>query len=148
MKKTQLNELNALGAFEDLELFDKNGNVVYKFLSYSKGGWWKSTYDEKGNQLIYEDSSGYWYKYTYDEKGNELTYEDSNDYWRKSTYDEKGNKLTFEDSHGDWVKYTYDEKGNELTYEDSDGTKIGFDIPEFTMGELVKKIGYNFKIKK
>jgi hypothetical protein len=82
MKKTQL---NALGVFEDLELFDKNGNIVYKFFTISNGHWWKSTYDEKSNQL---------------------------------------------------------------TYENSFGIKKGFDIPEFTMEELVKKIGYNFKIKK
>jgi hypothetical protein len=124
MKKTQL---NALGAFEDLELFDKNGNIVYKFFTSSDGYWSKSTYDEKGNQLTYEDSRGNWRKITYDKKGNQLTWEDSRGYWRKSTYDEKG---------------------NELTREDSDGIKMGFDIPEFTMEELVKKIGYNFKIKK
>jgi hypothetical protein len=74
MKKTQL---NALGAFEDLNLFDKNGNIVYKFLSYSDGYWSKSTYDEKGNPLTFEDSDDYWSKRTYDEKGNKLTYEDS-----------------------------------------------------------------------
>ena len=111
MKNTQL---NALGAFADLELFDKNGNIVYKFLTYSEDYWTKSTYSE--------------------------------DYWTKSTYDEKGNQLTHENSISGWWKRTYDEKGNLLTYEDSDG--MGFDIPEFTMEELVKKIGYNFKIKK
>ena len=120
-------QLNALGAFEDLELFDKKGNIVYKFLTNSKGDWWKYTYDEKGNQLTCENSNGYWRKYTYNEKGNQLTYEDSN---------------------GDWSKCTYDEKGNPLTCENSNGKKMGFDIPEFTMEELVKKIGYNFKIKK
>jgi hypothetical protein len=124
MKKTQL---NALGAFEDLELFDKKGNIVYKFLTNSKGDWWKYTYNEKGNPLTCENSKGD---------------------WSKCTYDEKGNQLTCENSKGDWSKYTYDEKGNELTYENSDGIKMGFDIPEFTMEELVKKIGYNFKIKK
>jgi hypothetical protein len=125
MKKTQL---NALGAFENLELFDKNGNVVYKFLTYN--------------------SEDCWIKFTYNENGNQLTFEDSTDYWSKRTYDEKGNELTFEDSTDCWWKRTYDEKGNQLTYESSSGRKKGFDIPEFTMEELVKKIGYNFKIKK
>jgi hypothetical protein len=74
MKKTQL---NALGAFEDLELFDKNGNIVYKFVSYSDGDWFKSTYDKNGNKLTYEDSDGGWSKSTYDKNGNKLTYEDS-----------------------------------------------------------------------
>jgi hypothetical protein len=55
MKNTQL---NALGAFESLELFDKNGNIVYKFLTNSKGDWSKYTYDEKGNKVTYEDSNG------------------------------------------------------------------------------------------
>jgi hypothetical protein len=82
MKKTQL---NALGAFEDLNLFDKKGNIVYKFLT---------------------NSNDYWSKSTYNEKGNELTYEDSNDYWRKRTYDEKGNQLTYENSDG--VKMGFD----------------------------------------
>jgi YD repeat-containing protein len=145
MKKTQL---NALGAFEDLELFDKNGNVVYKFFTNSNDYWSKYTYDEKGNELTFENSKGDWWKSTYDEKGNKLTFEDADGYWWKYTYDEKGNQLTHENSKGGWSKRTYDEKGNELTYEDSDGIKKGFDIPEFTMEELVKKIGYNFKIKK
>ena len=100
------NKLNALGAFEDLILFDSKGNVVYEFRA---------------------DSNGYWWKYTYDSNGN---------------------KLTYENSYGNWYKHTYDSDGNELTYEDSDGIKRGFDIPEFTMEELVEKLGHNFKIKK
>jgi hypothetical protein len=42
---------------------------------------------------------------------------------------------------------TYDSNGKELTFKDSDGIKRGFDIPEYTMEELVEKLG-NFKIKK
>jgi hypothetical protein len=42
---------------------------------------------------------------------------------------------------------TYDLNGNELTYKNSNGVTQGFDIPEYTMEELVKKLG-NFKIKK
>jgi len=78
-------QLNALGAFEDLELFNKDGNRVYEFSTGSKGN---------------------------------------------------------------WIKSTYDSDGNELTYEDSDGEKRELAIPEFTMEQLVKKIGHNFKIKK
>jgi hypothetical protein len=99
-------KLNALGAFEDLELFDKDGNRVYKFYAYSDGGWYKRTYDSNETEL------------------------------------------TFENSDGIWHKSTYDSDGNQLTYEDSDGVKRGFDIPEFTMEQLVEKIGYNFKIIK
>ena len=42
---------------------------------------------------------------------------------------------------------TRDSEGNELTYKNSDGLTRGFDIPEYTMEELVEKLG-NFKIKK
>ena len=124
MKNTQL---NALGAFENLELFDKDGNRVYEFNAYSEGNWVKSTYDSKGNELTFEDSNGYWWK---------------------STYDSNGKQLTFENSNGYWYKRTYDSKGNELTYENSMGAKRGFDIPEHTMEELIEKLGYNFKIVK
>jgi len=117
---------NALGTTGSLKLYNKNGVMVYEF---------------------YKNSTGIWSKYTYDEKGRELTYENSNGNWSKYTYDEEGNILTFEDSTGYWYKYTYDEKGNELTYEDSNGETRGFDIPEYTMEELVAKLG-NFKIKK
>jgi hypothetical protein len=99
-------KLNALGAFEYLELFDKDGNRVYEFKP---------------------DSDGVWNKHTYDSNNNVLTYENSDDYWYKYTYDSDGNKLTFEDSYG---------------------KKMRFDIPEFTMEQLVEKIGYNFKIIK
>jgi hypothetical protein len=64
------------------------------------------------------------------------------------TYDSNGNRLTYENSGGFWEKSTYDSSGNELTYESSYGTKRGFDTPEYTMEELTKKLGHNFKIKK
>jgi len=99
-------KLNALGAFEDLELFDSKGTKVYDFITESNGGWYKRTYDSKGNGLTFEDSDGFWYK------------------------------------------RTFDSKGKELTYEDSFGEKRGFDIPEFTMEQLVEKIGHDFKIIK
>jgi hypothetical protein len=51
------------------------------------------------------------------------------------------------DSDGYSSEYTYDSNGKELTFKDSDGIKRGFDIPEYTMEELVEKLG-NFKIKK
>jgi hypothetical protein len=51
------------------------------------------------------------------------------------------------DSNGFSFEYTRDSYGNELTYKNSDGVTRGFDIPEYTMEELVEKLG-NFKIKK
>jgi YD repeat-containing protein len=96
---------NILGTTEDLELFNKEGVIVYKFYKTSEGHWYEQTYDSKGSPLTYKDSNGY--------------------------------------SH----EYTRDSNGNELTYKDSDGVTRGFDIPEYTMEQLVEKLG-NFKIKK
>jgi YD repeat-containing protein len=124
-------KLNALGAFEDLELFNKEGNKVYEFITSS-------------------DVNGYWAKYTYDSDGKKLTLESSDGYWDKSTYNSNGNLLTYEDSDGYWSNFTYDSNGNVLTFENSDGEKRGFDIhiPEYTMEELVIKLGHDFKIMK
>lgn len=113
---------NIFGTTEELELRDENGVLRYEF-------------DEK-------------YQYTYDSNGNELTFENSKGYWVKRTYDSSGNELTYENSEGYWHKSTYDSSGNELTYENSDGLKRGFDTKEYTMEELTKKLGHNFKIKK
>jgi hypothetical protein len=96
---------NILGTTEDLELFNKEGRMVYKF---------------------YKTSYGYSYESIYDSNGEELTYKDSDGYWAERTYDSKGNKLT---------------------YKNSDGVTRGFEIPEYTMEQLVEKLG-NFKIKK
>jgi hypothetical protein len=51
------------------------------------------------------------------------------------------------DSDGYTSESTYDSNGNVLTFKDSTGFTRGFDIPEYTMEELVEKLG-NFKIKK
>jgi hypothetical protein len=53
----------------------------------------------------------------------------------------------YKDSDGYSAETTYDSNGKELTYKNSDGVTRGFDIPEYTMEELVQKLG-NFKIKK
>ena len=63
------------------------------------------------------------------------------------TYDSNGNKLTYKSSNGYWSKRTYNSNGKELTYKNSNGDTRGFEIPEYTMDELVEKLG-NFKIKK
>ena len=63
------------------------------------------------------------------------------------TYHSNGNVLTYKDSSGYSYEYTRDSNGNIITYKDSDGFTRGFDIPEYTMEELVNKLG-NFKIKK
>ena len=117
---------NILGNTENLELFNKNGTKVYE---YSK------------------NSNGYSSECTRDSNGYILTFKGSNGYSREYTYDLKGNILTFKNSIGFSYEYTRDSSGNELTYKNSDGETRGFDIPEFTMEQLVEKLG-NFKIKK
>jgi hypothetical protein len=72
---------------------------------------------------------------------------DSDGFSFESTYDSGGNILTIKDSNGYSAKYTRDSEGNQLTYKNSNGVSRAFDIPEYTMEELVEKLG-NFKIKK
>ena len=68
-------------------------------------------------------------------------------YSEEFTYDSNGNELTYKNSSGYSYECTYDSNGKVLTYKNSDGVRRGFDIPEYTMEELVNKLG-NFKIKK
>ncbi len=96
---------NILGTTENLDLFNKEGKMVYDF---------------------YKNSDGYSYEQTYDSNGRLLTHKNSNGYSSE---------------------YTYDSNGNELTFKNSNGETRGFDIPEYTMEQLVEKLG-NFKIKK
>ncbi len=96
---------NILGATENLELYNKEGKMVYLFENESNGNWYERTYDSNGRLLTHKESNGNWYEYTRDSNGKELTYKDSN------------------------------------------GITRGFDIPEYTMEQLVEKLG-NFKIKK
>jgi YD repeat-containing protein len=74
-------------------------------------------------------------------------YKDSYGFSHEWIYDSHGNVLIYKDSNGFSCEYTYDSNGNELTYKSSDGVMRGFDIPEYTMEELVERLG-NFKIKK
>lgn len=103
--------------------------------------------DSRGNAIYYENSNGYWYKREYDSKGNRIYFEDSIGFWEKTEYDSKGNQIYVRSSGGFWCKKEYDSKGNEVYYEDSRGAIIdNRNIPEYTMEELVDKIG-NFKLK-
>jgi hypothetical protein len=66
-------------------------------------------------------------------------------------FDNHGNKIYYEDITGYWCKREFDDNGNQIYYENSDGIikdnrpKV---VPEYTMEELVDKLGHNFKIKK
>jgi hypothetical protein len=117
---------NIFGTQETIKLYDENKVLRY---NYRCG-------------VLYECL------YTYDSNGKELTYENSYGYSTKYTRDSEGNTMTFESSNGDWHRYTRDSDGKELTYENSYGTRRGFDIPEYTMEELTKIIGKEFKVKK
>ena len=65
--------------------------------------------------------------------------------------DKNNKQIYFENSDGYWWKLEYDSNNNEIYYEDSDGTIIDNRpklTPEFTMDELIAKVGFEFKIKK
>lgn len=84
----------------------------------------------------------------FDKNGNGIYSEYSNGFWVKSEYDAKGNRIYYNDSNSFWSKGKFDSKCNRIYYENSDGIiKDNRNIPEYTMEELVEKIG-NFKLKK
>jgi hypothetical protein len=65
--------------------------------------------------------------------------------------DKNNNLIYYENSNNIWWIGEYDKNNNEIYYEDSYGY-INDNRPkptaEFTMDELVAKLGYEFKIKK
>ena len=137
---------NILGKTENLAFYNKEGKMVYEFNTYSYGFSRELIRDSRGNVLTYKNSNDYSYEYTRDSNGKELTYKDSNGYSHERTYDSNGKELTYKDSSGFSHEWTYDANGRQLTYKNSNGISRGFDIPEYTMEELVAKLG-NFKIK-
>ncbi len=86
-----------------------------------------------------------------DKNNNEIYYETSNGDWEKREYDSNNNIIYYETSNGFWCKKEYDANNNEIYYEDADGDIVDNrpkSTPEFTMEELVAKLGFDFKIKK
>jgi hypothetical protein len=86
-----------------------------------------------------------------DKNNNQIYFEYSNGNWIKREYDENNNEIYREDSVGNWIKQEYDKNNNRIYYEDSKGTirdNRPKPTPEYTMEELIEKLGYNFKIKK
>ena len=79
---------------------------------FSKGAF--ELFDQNGNQVYREDSSGYWVKQKFDQKGNQVYYEDSIGYWAKREYDQDGNQVYREDSSGYWVKQKFDQRATEF----------------------------------
>jgi len=96
---------------------------------------------ENANKLTYKSSDGFSSERTYDENGNQLTYKDSNGYSFEYSRDENGNALTYKNSRGH-----YEIKGKSVTQKEYESFING--TPEYTMEELVEKLGHNFKIKK
>ena len=86
-----------------------------------------------------------------DANNNEIYCEDSDGDWEKREFDGNNNLIYWENSNNFWCKREYDENTNLIYYEDADGDIVDNrpkPTPEFTMEELVAKLGFDFKIKK
>lgn len=82
-----------------------------------------------------------------DNNGNELYFEDSYGYWVKRRFDGIGNTIYFENSDGYWYKKRHDKKGIQIYFKNSNG-KVIDRRPEYTMAQLVEKLGEDFKLIK
>lgn len=86
-----------------------------------------------------------------DKNNNEIYCEFSNGYWIKREYDSNNNVIYCEYSDGYWWKQEFDSNCNIIYFENSDGLiedNRPKSTPEYTMEELIEKLGYEFKIKK
>jgi len=169
---------NIQGKEENLKLYNRNGVLVYEFykdfdgywestyddngneltFKNSNGDWIESTYDDNDDLLTFKDSNGVSRgfdipEYTMEEL-TKIVGEEMKNILGKSEnlklYNDKGS-LVYEfytHSTGYWAEKTYDDKGNCLTYKNYKGESRGFDIPEYTMEQLTKIVGKEFKIKK
>ena len=105
--------------------------------------------DSNGNEIYYEDSNGYWIKREFDSNYNLIYYEDSDGFWEKREYDSSNNQIYYENSDGSWEKREYDSSNNQIYYENSYGViRDNRVIPEYTIEELQKMLGKEFKIIK
>jgi hypothetical protein len=107
--------------------------------------------DKNNNEIYYESSNGIWWKQEYDSNNNRIYSENSNGFWSKREYDSNNNEIYYEDSDGYWIKREFDKNNNQIYYESSTGIITDNrpkSTPEYTMEELVEKLGYEFKIKK
>jgi len=110
------------------EIWDSRGNKIY--VEFVNKFWVKREFNSRGSVTYYEDSKGYWLKREYDSNNNEIYSENSNNFWQKSEYDSRGNMAYFENSEG-------------LIVDNRPKS-----IPEYTMEELIKIVGKEFKVKK
>ena len=130
-----------------IRLISEDNNKIEQMLDLIEERLDSQTEGEKVTNFcksFYEDvklseSGNVLYEWTYDNNNKCLTYKDSKGLWYEYTYDENNNILTYKDSFD-----CYEIKGQGVTKEEFES----FVIPEYTMEELVAKLGYSFKIKK
>jgi hypothetical protein len=75
----------------------KHKESVYCEWDHDK--WMGHKYDERGNEIYYEDSTGFWIKYEYDWDDNFTYYENSKGQWIKREYDKSGDLIYHETSN-------------------------------------------------
>jgi hypothetical protein len=86
-----------------------------------------------------------------DKNNNEIYCETSTGYWCKREFNKNNNRIYYETSNGYWSKQEFDKNNNEIYFENSNGIIIDNrpkSTPEYTMQELIAKVGFEFKIKK
>jgi len=108
--------------------------------------------NDAGKEIYREQSNGCWIKEEYNDKGQVVYFENNSGFWSKYKYDYNGNLIYRENSDGYWIKKEYDYNGSVIYWEDIKSGVITDNrskpVPEYTMEELVDKLGHNFKIKK
>lgn len=105
-----------------IQIKNAKGNITY--YEGNSGCWWRSEYNDNGNQTFYENSSCWW-RSEYDDKGNKTFHENSSGLWKRKEYDDDGNETYYENSDGFWERREYDTSGKETYFEHSNGTKDG-----------------------
>ena len=95
--KTIAQQLNwDFDANGNLEIKDKNGNVIY--WEDSRYMWKKHEYNSQGKEMYAEYSNGFSYKHEYDSEDNKTYIEFSSGYWERKKYDSKRNLIYLENS--------------------------------------------------
>jgi len=79
---------------------DDQEYIMKKIYGYNIKIKGRNIYDDKDNQIYWEDFNGFWVKWEYDDNGNNIYFENSDGYWSKYVYDEDGNKIYLENSEG------------------------------------------------
>jgi YD repeat-containing protein len=107
--------------------------------------------NDAGKEIYREQSNRCWIKEEYNDKGQVVYFENNSGLWSKYEYDYNGNLIYNKNSKGYWWKKEFDDKGKVIYFEDNTGRIVDSrlkPVPEYTMEELVNKLGHNFKIKK